>query len=140
MPIVPIGGPPPPKDSLGQDRPPPRPPKPRRKPVIVRPHCAEPSREFHSCLRALQIWPSTACRRLVGLSRFVTRFNPVPLKKLSRQLSDVTLFGGLIELSSAWMRPVMPFAAAWVMTEQPTLPVVAVWPQAELLSAVIAIN
>src|SRR5437762_13776665 len=96
MPIVAIGGPPPPNDSFGQERPPPRPPKPRLKPVIVSPHCTLPSSEFQLCCTRLQILPSTAFSRLAGLSRLVTRFNPIPLIKLSRQVSEVTLWGRLV--------------------------------------------
>ena len=47
----------------------------------------------------------------------------MPLKKLSRQVSVVTLLGGLIVASSALMRAVRPLAAAWVIAAQPALPV-----------------
>src|SRR5713101_1838681 len=122
--MVAIGGPPPPKDSLGQERPPPSPPKPRLKPVIVSPHCTRPRSEFQVCCTRLQIWPSTACSRLAGLSRLVIRFSPTPLKKLSRQVSEVTLCGALMLLSSAWTRAFNPLTPACVIAAQPTLPVV----------------
>src|SRR5215468_4705838 len=124
--MVAIGGPPPPKDSRGQERPPPNPPKPRLKPVIVRPHCTRPSSEFQLCCTRLQIWPSTALTRLAGSSRFVIRLSPIPLKKLSRQVREVTLCGALILLSSAWMRAFNPLTLACVIATQPVLPVVVV--------------
>src|SRR5438132_3701374 len=124
MPIVAIDGPPPPKESFGHERPPPRPPKPRLKPVIVSPHCTLPRSEVQVCCTRLQIFPSTACSRLAGLSRLVTRFSPTPLKKLSRQVSEVTLWGALMLLSSAWTRAFNPLMAAWVIAAQPVLPVV----------------
>src|SRR6202030_4825203 len=108
MPMVAIGGPPPPKDSFGQERPPPSPPKPRLKPVIVSPHCTLPRREVQVCCTRLQIFPSTACSRLAGLSRLVTRLSPTPLKKLSRQVSEVTLGGAVMLLPVASMRALSP--------------------------------
>src|ERR1700730_5073789 len=98
MPSAATGGPPPPKESFGHERPPPSPPKPRLNPVIVRPHCTLPSSEFQLCCTRLQILLSTACSRLAGLSRLVTRFSPTPLKKLSRQVSEVTLWGALMSV------------------------------------------
>src|SRR6516164_1570918 len=130
MPIVPIGGPPPPKDSFGQERPPPSPPKPRLKPEIVSPHWILPRSEFQVCFTRLQILPSIACSRLAGLSRLVTRLSPTPLKKLSRHVSEVTLWGALMLLSSAWMRAFSPLTLAWVIAAQPVLPVVVVWARA----------
>src|SRR6516165_2062048 len=112
--IVAIGGPPPPKESFGQESPPPIPPKPRLKLLTVSPHCTLPRSEFQVCCTRLQILPSTACSRLAGLSRLVTRFSPTPLKKLSRQVSEVTLGGALMLRSSAWMRAFSPFTPAWV--------------------------
>jgi hypothetical protein len=46
------------------------------------------------------------------------------LKKLSRQVSEVTLGGALMLLSSAWMRAFSPLTPAWVIAAQPVLPVV----------------
>jgi len=110
--MVPIAGPPPPNDSCGQERPPPSPPKPRLNPVIVRPHWALPRSEVQVCCTRLQICPSTACKRLAGLRRLVIRLRPTPLKKLLRQVREVTLCGGLMLLSSAWMRAFIPLTAA----------------------------
>ena len=56
----------------------------------------------------------------------MTRLSPTPLKKLFRQVSWVTLLGGLMLVSSAWMRAVWPLIAACVTAVQPTLPVVVV--------------
>ena len=126
MPSVAIGGPPPPNESFGQARPPPMPPNPKLNPVIVSPHWAEPSSEFHSCWTSAQILPSTICRRFRGFSRLVMRFRPTPLKKLLRQVRFVTLIGGLMVVSSACTREVRPLAAACVIAAQPTLPVVVV--------------
>src|SRR5260370_3883819 len=112
MPIVAIGGPPPPKDSFGQERPPPSPPKPRLKPVIVRPHCTLPRSEFQLCCTRLQILPSTACSGLAGLSRLVTRLSPTPLKRLLRQGSEGTLWGALMLLWSALRRAAIPCTQA----------------------------
>jgi hypothetical protein len=64
MPIVAIGGPPPPKDSFGHERPPPRPPKPRLKPVIVSPHCTLPRSEVQVCWTRLQIFGGTIAGEL----------------------------------------------------------------------------
>src|SRR6516164_6519619 len=121
--MVAIGGPPPPNDSLGQERPPPRPPKPRLKPVIVRPHCTRPRSEFQLCCTRLQILPSTAVSRFAGSSRLVIRLSPTPLKKLSRQVNEETLCGALMLLSSACTRAFNPLTAACVIAAQPELPV-----------------
>src|SRR5262249_51067127 len=118
----------------------PSPPKPRLNPVTVSPHCALPRSEFQLCCTRLQSFPSTACSRLAGSSRLVTRLSPTPLKKLSRQLSVVTLWGVLILLSSAWMRAFMPLTAACVTAAQPALPVAVPCAQTSSQKAVFAMK
>src|SRR5258708_5988131 len=119
MPIEPIGGPPPPKVSFGHGNPPPRPPHPRLMAVQVRPHLLAPFRNWDQVwFTAWQIWLSTFCSRVPGFSRLVTTLRPVPLKKLLRQESVLTLAGRWMVWLSAAMRAVVPLAAACTIAVQ----------------------
>src|SRR5437764_7529368 len=119
--MLPMVGPPPPKLRRGHIVPPPNPPKPRLKPLTVKPHCDEPTADCQADFTALQSCPLIELMSAVGSSRLVMTFSPDPAKKLSRQVSDVTLCGAGMLVSSAWMRAAAPSTAAWTRVAQPAL-------------------
>src|SRR5271157_4153879 len=126
-PIDMMVGPPPPSEIFGQERPPPSvlpPRKPILNPVRVMPHCALPIVLCQIEVSLLQIWLSTAFKRVVGLRRLMTTLRPVPLKNLSRQVKFFTLWGLGMSVSSAETRDVAAFAALWIRVVQDSLPVV----------------
>jgi hypothetical protein len=75
----------------------------------------------------LQIWLSTAFKRVVGFRRLATTFKPVPLKNLSRQVKFLTLCGFGMSVSSALTRDAAALAALWVIVVQASLGAVDVW-------------
>jgi len=97
----------------------------RVKPEIAAVMDISDAAQGHALVAKLQILPSTDASRLVGSSRLVMTFSPVPPKNPSRHDIVVTLCGAAMSRLSAWIRAVIPSAAAWVIRVQLALPVSA---------------